>query len=140
VLFADWHKLRSISFNLRLLEVKRRPGHSNAASLLFCLRGKVCGSCLLCVHCPLSYHANCTLLYWILLKHDLSFLQLPMERGVESSSKGFPTFLWPSTLSAFRQVSMYPFRISKDKHVSLQNFDRWTCTPKISYDKILYHD
>jgi len=31
--------------------------------------------------------------------------------------QGFPTFLWPCTPLAFRQMSTYPFRISKDKHV-----------------------
>jgi len=55
-------------------------------------------------------------------------------------SQGFPTFLLSCTPSAFRQMSMYPFSISKYKHVPLQYFERWTCTPKISYDKIFYHD
>jgi len=54
--------------------------------------------------------------------------------------QGFPTFLWQRDLSAFRQMSMYPFSVSKVKNVPLQHFDRWTCTPKISYDKIFYHD
>jgi len=47
--------------------------------------------------------------------------------------QGFPTFLLPCTPSAFRQMSMYPFSISTDKHVPLQYFNRWTCTPKISW-------
>ena len=32
-------------------------------------------------------------------------------------------------------LAMYPFSISIDGHVPLQHFDRWACTPKISYDK-----
>jgi len=54
--------------------------------------------------------------------------------------QGFPTFFWPCTHSTFQHMIMYPFSISKHKHVPLQHFDRWTCTPKISYEKILYHD
>jgi len=34
--------------------------------------------------------------------------------------QGFPNFLWPHTPLAFRQMSMYPFSISKDKHVALK--------------------
>jgi len=36
-------------------------------------------------------------------------------------SQGFPTFFLPCTLSAFRQMSMYPYSISTDKDVPLQN-------------------
>jgi len=54
--------------------------------------------------------------------------------------QGFPTFFWPCTPSAFQQMIMYPFSISKDKHVPLLHFDRCTCTPKISYDNTFYHD
>ena len=39
--------------------------------------------------------------------------------------QGFPNFHLPCTISAFRQMSMYPFSISTDE-----------CTPKISYEKI----
>jgi len=53
---------------------------------------------------------------------------------------GVPTFLLPCTPSAFRQRRMYPFRTSKDKHVPLQHFDGWTCSTKISYDKIFCDD
>jgi len=55
-------------------------------------------------------------------------------------SQGFPTFLLPCTPSAFRQMSMYPFSILTDKYVPPQHFDRYTCTPKISYDNTFYHD
>jgi len=37
-------------------------------------------------------------------------------------------------------LTMYPFSISTNKHAPLQHVDRWKCTPKISYDKIYYHD
>jgi len=57
-----------------------------------------------------------------------------------SLAQGFPTFLLPCTPSAFRQMSMYPFRILTDKYVPLQHFDRCTCTPKISCDNTFYHD
>ena len=33
--------------------------------------------------------------------------------------QGFPTFLWPCTLSAFGQTNMYPFNIAKDKYACL---------------------
>jgi len=56
------------------------------------------------------------------------------------TDQGFPTFLWPCTPSAFRQMSMYPFSIAKDNHVPFRNFLRWTCTPKVSYDKIFCRD
>jgi len=39
-------------------------------------------------------------------------------------TQGFPTFLLPCTPSAFRQMNMYPFSISPDKHVALHHFDR----------------
>jgi len=54
--------------------------------------------------------------------------------------QGFPTFLWPCAPLAFRQMSMYPFSISKARLMPLQYFDRWTCTSKICYDKIFHHD
>jgi len=54
--------------------------------------------------------------------------------------QGFPTFFLPCTPSAFRQMSMYPYSISTDQDVPLQNFDRWTCTPKTPYDKIFPRD
>jgi len=38
--------------------------------------------------------------------------------------QGFPTVFLPCTPSAFRQMSMYPYSISTDKDVPLQNFDR----------------
>jgi len=53
---------------------------------------------------------------------------------------GFPTFLLPRTPSAFRQMNMYSFSISPDKHVPLHDFDRRTCTPTVSYDKIFCQD
>jgi len=37
-------------------------------------------------------------------------------------------------------LTMYPFSIPTYKHLPLQPFYRWTCTPKISYDKTFYHD
>ena len=58
------------------------------------------------------------------------------ERLVHCLAYGFPTFLSPCTPSAFRQMSMYPYSMSADKPVPLQNFNRWTCTPKIPYHKI----
>jgi len=35
-------------------------------------------------------------------------------------------------------LTTYPYSNSTDKHVPLQNFEQWTCTPKISNDKIFY--
>ena len=37
-------------------------------------------------------------------------------------------------------LAMNPFSIPTDEHVPLHHFDRWTCTPTISYDKIFCHD
>jgi len=52
-----------------------------------------------------------------------------VENGVISLEpvglkQGFPTFVLPCTPSAFRQMSMYPYSISTDKDVPLQNFGR----------------
>jgi len=69
-----------------------------------------------------------------------SYIQYNSINKLYRSDQGFPTFLWPCTPSAFWRISMYPFSVSKDKHVPLQYFNRWTCAPKISYDKIFCHD
>jgi len=42
------------------------------------------------------------------------------DRLQQCLNQGFPTFLLPCTPTAFQQISMYPFRISKDEHVPLK--------------------
>jgi len=39
--------------------------------------------------------------------------QTPFRENI-ALDQGFPLFLWPCTPLAFRQMSMYPFSISKD--------------------------
>jgi len=66
--------------------------------------------------------------------------EMPRPGNYHVIEQGFPTFLLLCTLSAFRQMRMYPFSISTDKYVRHQNFDRYTGTPKNSYDNTFYHD
>jgi len=49
---------------------------------------------------------------------------LHLDDSFFTLGQGFPTLLLPCTPSAFRQMSMYPYSISTDKHVPRQNFDR----------------
>ena len=80
---------------------------------------------------------------WVLLSYfeyaftDAAFLTFHMFKGLflHLLYQGFPTFLWQCTPSAFRQMSIYHFSISKDKNVPLQHFDRWTCTLKFLMTK-----
>jgi len=73
-------------------------------------------------------------------KHPITFEYVLKSYKTLFLKQGFPTIFLPCTPSAFRQMSMYPFSISTDKDVPLQNFDRWTCIPKTPYDKIFSHD
>ena len=54
-------------------------------------------------------------------------------------SPGFPTFFLPCNPSAFRQMNMYPFSISPDKHVPLSAFRQMNSNAKIYFDKIFGH-
>ena len=47
-----------------------------------------------------------------------------LSKAFDTIEQGFPTFFLPCIPSAFRQMSMYPYSISTDKDVPLQNFDR----------------
>jgi len=35
-------------------------------------------------------------------------------------------------------LTTYPHSISTERHIPLQNFKRWTCTPKFFSDKIFF--
>jgi len=45
------------------------------------------------------------------------------SRDMQGLTQGFPNFLLPCTLSAFRKMSMYPFSISTGTYVPLQRSD-----------------